>query len=124
MSTDTGSGPAGPTEVVRALAIAIREDDRKLDRFVGPGFEVRASVVTPGRVYDSLDARFADLRAAYEVVQVLPDVDTISVLGDGRIAISGEAHLTRAGGGGGSTAIHWIATVDDGHVVRIEGELG
>lgn len=110
--------------MVRALAAAIRDDDRKLDRFVGPGFEVRASVVTPGRVYDSLDGRFADLRAAYEVVQILPDVDTIAELGDGRIAISGEAHLTRADGGGVSTPIHWIATVEDGRVVLIEGALG
>ena len=124
MPTDDGSGPAGPAEVVRALAQAIRADDRRLDRFTGPGFVIRATVVTPGRRYDSLDARFADLRAAYEVVQVLPDVDTMRVLDDGRIAISGEAHLTRADGAGVSTPIHWIATVDDGRVVLIEGVLG
>ena len=124
MSTDDGPGSADPTDVVRALAAAIRADGRKLHPAPGPGFEIRATVVTPGRVYDSLDARFADLRAAYEVVQVLPDVDTMRVLDDGRIAISGEAHLTRADGAGVSTPIHWIATVDDGRVVLIEGVLG
>lgn len=111
-------------QVVRALAQAIRDGDRDLDRFTGPGFEIRASVSTPGRRYDSLDARFANLRAAYEVIQVLPDVDTIEQLPDGRIAITGEAHLTRADGGGVSTEIHWVATVVDGRVVLIEGALG
>lgn len=118
------SGPAEPVDVVRALARAIRDDDRPLDRFIGPGFEVVASVVTPGRRYDSLDARFGDLRAAYEVVQVLPELDSVRDLGDGRFAVTGEAHLTRADGGGVSTPIHWVATVRDGAVLRIEGVLG
>ena len=78
----------------------------------------------PGRVYDSLDARFADLRAGYEIVQVLPDPETIEELPDGRLAITGEAHLTRADGAGVSTPIRWIATVQDGRVVAIEGMLG
>lgn len=124
MSMVDGSGPVDPTFVVRALARAIRADDRRLDRFTGPGFAIRASVVTPGRVYRSLDRRFADLRAAYEVVQVLPDDETIRDLGDGRVALSGEAHLTHADGAGISTPIHWVATVRDGRVVLIEGELG
>ena len=124
MPSGDGPGPAEPLAVVRALAQAIRDDDRELDRFTGPGFEIRASVVTPGRRYDSLDARFADLRAGYEVVQVLPDVASIRELGDGRVTVTGEAHLTRADGGGVSTEIHWTATVADGRVVLIEGELG
>lgn len=124
MPRGDGSGPADPTEVVRALAQAIRDGDRHLDRFTGPGFEIRASVVTPGRRYTSLDARFADLFAGYEVVQVLPDVESVHPLEDGRFAIAGEAHLTRADGGGVSTAIHWVVTVADGRVVLIEGELG
>lgn len=111
-------------EVVRALAQAIRDGDRNLDRFIGPGFEIRASVSTPGRRYDSLDARFANLRAAYEVIEVLPDLDTVERLPDGRFAITGEAHLTRADEGGVSTEIHWLATVADGAVVLIEGTLG
>lgn len=119
-----GSGPADPKEVVLALAQAIRDDDRKLDRFTGPGFEVRASVVTPGRRFESLDARFSDLRARYEIVQVLPELESVRELEDGRFVVAGEAHLTRADGGGVSTAIHWIVTVADGSVVLIEGELG
>ncbi len=83
-----------------------------------------ASVVTPGRRYDSLDARFNDLRAAYEVVQVLPDLETIRDLGADRFAVTGEAHLTRGDGGGVSTPIQWVATVRDGCVVLIEGRLG
>lgn len=124
MPSDDGSGPAEPREVVRALAQAIRDDDRPLDRFTGPGFSIVASVVTPGRRYDSLDARFNDLRAAYEVVQVLPDLETIRDVGDSRFAITGEAHLTRGDGGGVSTPINWVATVQDGRVVLIEGHLG
>lgn len=120
MPTGDGSGAAAPVEVVRELALAIRADDHRLDRFTGPAFEITASVLAPGRVYDSLDARFADLRAAYALVQVLPDPATIRELPDGRFAIDGEAHLTRADGGGVSTTISWIATVRDGRVARIE----
>jgi len=112
--------PDDPATLVRALARAIRAGDRDLDRFTGPGFRIHASVLYPGRIYDSLDARFNDLHAVYEVVEVLFDLDAIHELADGRWAIPGEAHLTRADGAGISTPLVWVARVENGRVVHIE----
>jgi hypothetical protein len=114
--------PDDPAALIRAFALAIRADDRYLDRFIGPGFRIHASVLYPGRVYDSLDARFRDLHTAYTLVQVIPDVERIRVLPDGRFAIPMEAHLTRADGAGLSTPLVWLARVEDGRVVHIEAE--
>jgi hypothetical protein len=120
VSPEEAGLPDDPATLVRALARAIRAGDRDLDRFTGPGFRIHASVLYPGRIYDSLDARFNDLHAVYEVVEVLFDLDAIHELADGRWAIPGEAHLTRADGAGISTPLVWVARVENGRVVHIE----
>jgi hypothetical protein len=124
MPSGDGSSAGTPSDVVRALAVAIRDDDRPLDRFLAPGFELSASIFIPGTTYTSLDERFDDLRREYDVVQVLPDPETVRELADGRIGITGEAHLTHRDGAGVSSLIVWLATVQDGLVVRVDGLTG
>lgn len=125
MSSAAEPSPSGlPIERIRELARAVRARERDLDRFTAPGFQMRATVLKPGRIYDSLDERFADLRAVYAVVDVRLDPDSARELPDGRIRISGEAHLTRADGGGLSTPLVWTVTLRDGLIVYMEGTQG